>query len=123
MRYITPIKVEEELSTQYAVIDLTDKEGIPDIPSEAFNQPQKIEYNSYSESDVTDEPDYVHDNVPLEEIYEEDMAEMEDKNISWINVEQIETTMKQVSDDLRQAADSYDSFRRCLPVLTPEEIG
>ena len=37
VRRITPIKVKEEPSTQYAVIDLTDKEGLPDVPAEAFN--------------------------------------------------------------------------------------
>ena len=38
VRHITPIKVKEP-STQYAVVDLTDKEGLPDVPAEAFNQP------------------------------------------------------------------------------------
>ena len=37
VRCIIPIKVQEEPSTQYAVIDLTDKEGLPDVPAEAFN--------------------------------------------------------------------------------------
>ena len=31
IRCITPIKVKEEPSTQYTVIDLTDKKGLPDI--------------------------------------------------------------------------------------------
>ena len=36
VRCITTIKIKE-LSTQYAVVDLTDKEDIPDIPAEVFN--------------------------------------------------------------------------------------
>ena len=100
VRYITPIKFKEELSKQYAVIGLTDTEGLSNIPAEAFNRPQKVEYNSYSESDITDESDYVPDDVPLEETDEEDLAEMEDKNISCIDVDQIEAAMKQVSDGL-----------------------
>ena len=82
------------------MIDLTDKEGLHDIPAEAFKWPQKVEYDSYSDSDVIDEPDYVPDDKPLEETDEEDLADMEDKNISSIDVKQIETAMKQVSDGL-----------------------
>ena len=37
IRCITPIKVKEEPTTQYAIIDLTDKKGLPDIPTEIFN--------------------------------------------------------------------------------------
>ena len=37
VRCITPIKGKGEPSTQYAVVDLTDKEGLPDVPSKAFN--------------------------------------------------------------------------------------
>ena len=121
IRRNTPITFKEEPSTQYAVIDLTDKEGLPDIPAEAFNWPLKIKYDSYSESDVTDELDYLPDDVCLEET-DEDLADMEDKNIGSVDVQQIEATMKQVSDGLQQAADGYDLIRKCLPVMTPEEI-
>ena len=100
IRCITPIKVKEEPSTQYVVIDLTDKEGLPYVPAEAFNWSLKIENESYSESDVTDKLDYVPDDIPLEEKDEEDLAHMEDKNISSMDVQQIEATMKQVSDGL-----------------------
>ena len=60
----------------------------------------KVEYESYSESDVTDEPDYIPDDESLKETDEEDLAEMEDKNIRSIKVHQIETAMKQISDGL-----------------------
>ena len=60
----------------------------------------KVEYESYSESDVTDNPDYISDDEPLKETDEEDLAEMEDKNIRSIKVHQIETAMKQISDGL-----------------------
>ena len=42
VRHITPIKVKEEPSTQYAVIDLTDKEDLPDVPTKIFNHPLKL---------------------------------------------------------------------------------
>ena len=112
IKHITPIKIKEEPSTQYAIIDLTDKEGLLDIPTETFNQPLKVEYESYSESDVTDEPDYIPDDEQLKETDEEDLAEMEDKNIRSIKVHQIETAMKQMSDSLRQAADGYNSHQK-----------
>ena len=112
IRCITPIKVKEEPSTQYAVIDLTDKKGLPDIPAEIFNCPLKIEYDSYSESDVTDEPDYIPDDEPLKETDEEDLAKMEDKNISSIDVNHIETTLKQISNGLQQAAEGYNSLQK-----------
>ena len=123
VRCIIPIKVKEEPFTQYTVIDLTDKEGLPDMPAEAFNQPLKVEYDSYSESDVTDESDYAPDDIPLKETDEEDLADMEDQNISSIDIQQIEIAMKQVSDGLQQATNGYDSIRKCLPTMTPEEIG
>ena len=84
--------------------------------------PHKVEYDSYLDSDVTDEQDYIPDDEPLEETDEEDLADMEDKNISSIDVEQIEIAMKQISDGLQQAADGYNSIRKCLPVMTPEEV-
>ena len=96
IKCMIPIRVKEKLSTQYAVIDLMDKEGLPDIPAENFNQPLKVEYDIYSKSDVTDEPDYVPDDIPLNETDEEDLAGMQDRNINSI-VHQIEATMKQVS--------------------------
>ena len=83
VRCITPIKVKEEPSTLFAMIDLTDRESLPDVPAEAFNWPVNIEYDSYSESDVTDEPEYVPDDVPLKETDEEDLADMEDQNIKF----------------------------------------
>ena len=67
-----PHKIKEEPSTQYAVVDLIDKDGLPDVPAEAFNWPLKVKYDSYSELDVTDETDYVStDDIPLEETDEE----------------------------------------------------
>ena len=97
---VTPIKVKEEPPIQYAIIDLTDKKGLPDIPIEAFNWPLKVEYESYSESDVTDEPDYIPDDELLKEIDEEDLAKMENKNISSIIFHQIETTLTQINNGL-----------------------
>ena len=100
IRHITPIKIKEEPSTQYAIIDLTDNEGLLDVPTETFNQPLKVKYENYSYSDVTDEPDYIPDDEPLKETDEEDLAEKEDKSIRSIKVHQIETAMKQISDGL-----------------------
>ena len=37
IRHITPIEVKEEQTVQYAIIGLTDKKGLPDIPTETFN--------------------------------------------------------------------------------------
>ena len=54
---IFPIKLKEEPSTQYAVINLTDKEGLPEVPVENFNRPLKVVYDSYTKYDVTDESD------------------------------------------------------------------
>ena len=43
---------------------------------------------------------------------------MEDKNISSIDVHHIEATLKQISNGLRQAAEGYNSLRKCLPTMT-----
>ena len=82
----------------------------------------KVEYESYSESDITDEPDYIPDDKPLKETDEEDLAKIEDKNIRYIKVHQIETAMKQISDGMWQAAEGYNSLRKCLPMMMSEEI-
>ena len=37
IKHITLIKIKEEPSTQCAIIDLTDKEGLLDVPIETFN--------------------------------------------------------------------------------------
>ena len=71
---------------------------------------------------LLDEPDYIPDDEPLEEADEEDLAEMENKNINSIDVNHIETTLQQISDSLQQAAEGYDSLRKCLPTMTSEEI-
>ena len=47
---------------------------------------------------------------------------MEDKNVSSIDVHQIETTIKQISNSVQQAADGNDSLRKCLPTMMSEEI-
>ena len=101
-RRITPILVKEEPDHCYITSDPRCFQNVlPAIPDHEFKKVSQPLDESYTDSDVTDDPDYLADDQMLpEEMDSEEAEEFKDKEIMEVDITVIETGIDDIVQGL-----------------------